>query len=127
MNVSLDLFHEIVTTLQPQGGALTGENRREPRVRLGGAIKLIPAPDALTEPVEVQLRDLSASGIGFLYPEKMQLDGQVVALLPTRSGVPVAILCTIAYYEPLGENLFGIGAKFTAIVDLPETARRLAS
>src|SRR2546428_556530 len=90
------------------------ERRREPRVGVRSKVILIPLIDGHglgPKPVTVPLRDISAGGIGFFHSEKVGLDAQFVALLP--HGIDsVAVLCQVAYYQPLGERLFAVGARF---------------
>ena len=43
------------------------------------------------------------------------LDEQFVLLLPSEEG-EVAVLCGVAYWQPLGENLFAVGAKFHRVL-----------
>jgi hypothetical protein len=124
-------FERIVETLDaaPAGAAAApatqpavGEQRRrEPRVGVRASVTLIP----LTEgqclgpwPVTVPLRDLSGGGIGFLHSGKVDLDEQFVALLP-YGDESVAVLCQVAYYQPLGERAFAVGAKFLRVLRQP--------
>ena len=108
------------------GGAAAGQRRREPRVGVRAPVTLIPLTNDAglgAAPVAVPVRDLSAGGIGFLHAAKVSLDAQFVALLP-HGGDSVAVLCQVAYYQPLGERLFAVGAKFVRVLRQPagETA-----
>ena len=99
--------------------ALPADQRREPRVAVGADVTIIPLNDRLQTPsFEVSLRDVSAGGIGFVHSSKMALDEQFVVLLPA-GGEPVAVLCQVAYYQPLAERVCSIGARFVRILRQP--------
>jgi hypothetical protein len=77
---------------------------------------LIPLTDTIAPaPFDVVLRDVSPGGVGFLHCNRLGLDEQFVLLLPSEDG-EVAILCGVAYWQPLGENLVAIGAKFNRVL-----------
>ena len=131
-------FEQIVTTLDapapapaaaddaPSAALVGGQRRREPRVGVRAPVTLIPlTTDAGlgATPLRVSVRDLSAGGIGFLHATRVGLDAQFVALLPHGKD-SVAVLCQVAYYQPLGERLFAVGAKFVRVLRQPagETA-----
>ena len=120
------LFQRVISALDapapeiPEG---VDQRRRERRVRVRARVTLIPLTGDATlapGPVEVSLRDLSAGGIGFVHTAKVQLDEYFVALLPDGSnGNPVAVLCQVAYYQPLGERVFAVGAEFRRVLRQP--------
>ena len=92
---------------------LAESRRREARVGVAARVTLIPVTDSLAPtPFEVPLRDLSAGGIGFLHTHRIGLDEQFVVLLPDG----LAVLCRVAYYQPLAERLFAVGAKFVRVL-----------
>ena len=128
-------FEQIVETLDAPGAAslpvagggdtpasLPGDQRRrEPRVGVRTRVTLIPLTDSdglPSAPLAVPVRDLSAGGIGFLHTQKVGLDPQFVALLP-QGRDSVAVLCQVAYYQPLAERLFAVGAKFVRVLRQP--------
>jgi hypothetical protein len=125
------LFEQITCSLsggtpaksEPRDGASDGEQRRrEPRVGVRADVTIIPLTDHLTSaPFEVPLRDLSSGGVGFLYPGRMGLDEQFVVLLP-EGRESVAVLCQVAYYQPLAEGVYGVGAKFVRVLRQPAEA-----
>jgi hypothetical protein len=125
MNLSSHLFDQIVTSLStgeattlPGVTPPTREQRRGPRFAPSGAtrVRLIPLTDTIAPaPFDVPLRDDSPAGVGFLHCNRLGLDEQFVLLLPSEDG-EVAILCGVAYWQPLGENLFAIGAKFNRVL-----------
>jgi hypothetical protein len=129
-------FEQIVATLDgaeeaslaapmsaPAGavGEAPEQRRREPRVGVRSRITLIPLTHGAglgATPIRVPVRDLSAGGIGFLHSAKVDLDAQFVALLP-HGRDSVAVLCQVAFYQPLGERSFAVGAKFVRVLRQP--------
>lgn len=141
MRLSDGVFDHIVASLH--GAAPAGDvaqaapsRRREGRVGVTARVTLIPLTDTMPPaPFDVTLRDLSAGGIGFLHTRRIALDELFVALLPDGRD-SVAVLCQVTHYQPLGERLFAVGARFVRVLRqgatdvqvraaLPE--RRLAS
>lgn len=141
MRLSDGVFDHIVASLHgaaPAGDAAQAapSRRREGRVGVTARVTLIPLTDTMPPaPFDVTLRDLSAGGIGFLHTRRIALDELFVALLPDGRD-SVAVLCQVTHYQPLGERLFAVGARFVRVLRqgatdvqvraaLPE--RRLAS
>ena len=97
-------------------GPATESRRREQRVGVAARITLIPVTETLpAAPFTVPLRDLSAGGLGFLHTERIGLDEQFVALLPDGRD-SMAVLCRVAYYQPLAERLYAVGATFVRVL-----------
>jgi hypothetical protein len=127
MNLSEDLFQQIVSSLGagdattlpnvtlPQPG---GEQRRTRRFSADSdtSIRLIPLTDAFAPgPIDVRLRDVSPGGAGFLYHGRIPLDEQFVLILPSPEG-QIAILSGVAYWQPISEDCYAIGAKFNRVL-----------
>ena len=132
MNLPTELFEQIVAALAPApeaesaapvaaapvATAADGEQRRGPRVTAGDAsrVRLIPLTDSLAPaPIDVTLRDVAPGGARFLHGARIALDEQFVLMLPSAEG-PVAVLCGVAYWQPVAENVFAIGAKFNRVI-----------
>ena len=134
MQLAAPLFEQIVAALHaPEGGSTphadkaSPERRRETRVGVDARVTLIPLTgnDTLAPgPLAVPLRDLSPGGIRFLHYSPVSLDEQFVALLPHAAGDDsVAVLCQVAYYQPLAERLFAVGARFVRVLRQPAAER----
>ena len=125
MKLSTELFDQIVTSLSageattlPGVTLPTREQRRGPRFAPTAStrVRVIPLTDSIAPaPFDVPLRDVSPGGVGFLHCNRIALDEQFVLLLPSEQG-EVAVLCAVAYWQPLGENLFAVGAKFNRVL-----------
>jgi hypothetical protein len=133
MILSAELFEQIAASLSrdaaapgvaaaepvpPSDGVTTEQRRRGPRVaaETGRRARLIPLTDAIASgPTDVALRDVAPGGARFLHATRIPLDEQFVLVLPGTDG-PVSILCGVAYWQPVGDNLYAIGARFTRIL-----------
>ena len=131
MQLSATLFEQIAMSLngQPTSGAqpvLSGttgadasQRRREPRLDVRAEVTLIPLTERQAGgPVDVPVRDLSAGGIGFLHTGPITLDDQFVVLLPTGRE-SAAVLCEVAYYQPLADRVQTVGARFVRVLRQP--------
>ena len=135
MLLSADVFDAVVARLAagPPGGA--GGQRRGPRSMLDTRLTIIPYPEGLGgqvgPPLSVPVRDLSRGGMRFLLPQRLPLDTPFVTLLPRahHTGVdesqdapdpvepkPLAVLCAVAYWQPLAKDLFALGGEFTRVL-----------
>lgn len=118
MELSAEYFTEIVgsLTIEP-GPELRPDQRRQPRAGILAEASIIPlvessGPSAMT----IQVRDLSAAGIGFLNRRKLGLDEQFALVLPRGNDTPAIVLCAVAFWQPLAADLYAIGARFTRIL-----------
>ena len=94
-----------------------GDKRRVPRMPSDLWATLMPFSDRFaTENIEVPLRDLSRGGFGFLHDRRLPLGEQFALLLPDAGGHPIVILCTVAYWQPLDDGFFAIGARFCRVL-----------
>ena len=112
MQLDSALFEHVAASL---GGAPQPADVRR-RVDVDSRVTVIPLTDSLAAaPFEIALRDLSPGGIGFLHGERMPLDEQFVVLLPHS----VAVLCQVAYYQPVADRSFSVGARFLRVLRQP--------
>lgn len=115
MKLTAEQFIAIAISLQENAGSSTTGARRQPRREIEAEATIVPLAE---RPISssVMVRDVSASGIGFLSQEKMTLDEQFVLMLPRTNGEPSIVLCSVAFWQPLPSGLFGIGARFVRLV-----------
>jgi hypothetical protein len=117
MNLPAELFEEIADSIniisrdQPREA-----DRRSPRVRLSSHLSVAMWSDPLA-PVNLRIRDLSSGGMGIFHTSRIGLDEQVVVRFPRANDQTVLVLATVVYWEPLAENLFGIGVQFDRLVE----------
>ncbi len=92
-------------------------NGASPCAGVAADATLIPLDDS-TRPASVcvQIRDVSASGIGFLHWQKLSLDEQFALVLPQKDNSPAIVLCAVAFWQPLELDLYAIGARFLRIL-----------
>ena len=136
MMLSANLFEGVLSALGAEWAAVSpaGGDRRQPRVSAGGRVVIVPCPEGVEAghkpPLSVPVRDLSRGGVRFLMPRRLPLDTQFVLLLPraveapvvAKSGgtptpaAPLAVECTVIYWQPLARELFAIGGQFTRVL-----------
>ncbi len=115
MQLTADDFRSAVSA--PDAPASPADKRRAPRAPTDLWATLMPFSDRFaTENIEVPLRDLSRGGFGFLHDRRLPLGEQFALLLAEGSGHPIVILCTVAYWEPLQDGFFAIGARFCRVL-----------
>ena len=124
MNLPDDLFERITDSIT---SVVDGEDdghpgdRRAPRLKSQAHITVFPWTHPDDEMLSVRIRDLSQGGIGILHTRRILLDEQFVVALPSgNDGQSTLVLCTVAYWEPLGEDVVAIGARFERIVEETE-------
>jgi hypothetical protein len=124
MQLPAALFEQIASTLCGEPSVRPGygddaKRRQEPRVGVRAGATIIPLTDRLAAaPFEVPVRDLSSGGIRFQHGRRIALDEQFVVLLP-QGRESVAVLCQVAYYQPLSDGVYAVGAKFVRILRQP--------
>jgi hypothetical protein len=124
MNLPAELFDEITDSLTVVGrDEPRAADRRAPRVRLSSQLAVAMWSDPAF-PLSVRIRDFSVGGVGLFHSQHIALDEQVVIRFPRRDNQTVLVLGTVVYWEPLAENLFGIGVQFERLVEESEIARQ---
>ena len=131
MQLSAALFEQITQSLSGQpaptaekasaeaAGDDGSQRRREPRLGVRTQVTIIPLTERQsTGPIDVPVRDLSAGGIGFLHTGPITLDDQFVVLLPAGRE-SAAVLCEVAYYQPLADRVQTVGARFVRVLRQP--------
>jgi hypothetical protein len=111
------MFEQVVASLEAQPPERRErEQRKDPRVGVSAYVTLVPFTDALSDgPLRVRVRDLSAGGIAFFHSRKVDLDEHFVVLLP-HGGTMLPVMCAVAYWQPLGERAFAVGARFVQVL-----------
>jgi len=124
MNLSSELFNEITDSVNIIGrDEPRAADRRSPRVRLSSHLSVAMWTDP-SFPLSVRVRDLSAGGIGLFHNQRIGLDEQLLIRFPRPNRQTALVLGTVVYWEPLAENLFGIGVQFERLVEASEIARQ---
>ena len=120
MQLTAERFREIVEVRGEAAGAARDrrDKRRAPRSTLEVSATLMPFSERFaSENIEAPVRDLSRGGFGFFHDRRLPLGEQFALLLPDAGGGhPVVILCTVAYWQPLAEGFFAVGAKFCRVL-----------
>ena len=123
MDLSPELFADVVTATAATVAAQRDSDRRSPRARTAAPVDVC----AWDDPAAVQslhVRDFSAGGVGLLHRRRMRLDERVVVRLPRPGGGSVAVLGSVVYWEPLAPDRYAIGVHFDRVLTEAELAAR---
>jgi hypothetical protein len=123
MDLSPELFEQIVTATGATVADAKTADRRSPRARTQVSLAVCGWDDPMSV-LSLKVRDLSAGGVGLLHRERMKLDEQLVVRLPCDGGESVTVLGRVVYWEPLAPDLYAIGVHFDRIVSEEELALR---
>jgi hypothetical protein len=124
MNLSTELYQEITDSINVVSQDQPREaDRRSPRVRLNSHLSVAMWSDPMA-PLSMRIRDMSQGGIGIYHAERIGLDEQVVIRFPRKNGGSVPVLGTVVYWEPLAENLYGVGVQFDRQLEEIEIAEQ---
>ncbi|MDP9173474.1 MAG: hypothetical protein M3O30_06365 [Planctomycetota bacterium] len=127
MNLSADLFNEIVASLRSDGpDSRAQEKRTQGRVGLRCTMDLVPFPTPEgTRPTTVWLRDISINGIGFVSSARVSDRSELIARLPRPNQTPLSILYKVRYCRRLSSDLFSVGASFEHV--MPDASGEVAT
>lgn len=126
MDLSPELFDQIVVATSGTLADAKASDRRSPRARTATPLAVCPWADPMAV-LSLKVRDLSAGGVGLLHRERMALDEKVVIRLPTPAGESITVLGKVVYWEPLAPELFAIGVQFDRVVTEAELTRQAAA
>lgn len=126
LELTAESFRQMVETpAAPARNAERHDQRRTPRTRASLQAALMPFSDRFAlETIVAPVRDISRGGFSFLHERQVPLGEQFALVLPEQAGPPLVILCTVAHWQPLAQDLFAIGARFCRVLregrtDLP--------
>ena len=86
MDLSPELFDDVVAATAATVGAAQAADRRAPRARTAASVAVCPWDDPCSV-LSLRVRDVSAGGVGLLHHARMRLDERVVVRLPTARRV----------------------------------------
>jgi hypothetical protein len=124
MNLSPQRYQEITESINVVGQDEPREaDRRAPRVKLSSQLRVTLWADP-SQQLSVRVRDMSQGGIGLFHSQRIGLDEQIVIHFPQEDDREILMLCTVIYWEPLAENLYGIGVQFDREIEQNEIEQR---
>jgi hypothetical protein len=62
-------------------------------------------------------RDISMEGIGLIWPRLPKDGEQFILALPREKKGHAPILCTIRHIRPLAQDVWGVGAQFSKVLE----------
>ena len=99
MELSSELFEQIVGSSEDQVAALATENRKRPRFTVGNRAWISPVTAPAGTRTVVTLRDLSVKSVGFSTHHPMALKEIFVLGMTRRAGPPVRLMCQVTRRE----------------------------
>jgi hypothetical protein len=115
MQLSAEMFHQIILGLHSdEATSKRHEKRREGRVGVRCKVEVIPIlfDDRGPAPIQVRVRDMSASGIGFLSDCPMEIGVDVICRMPRQDGTKTDLPMKVRHCLQVGRQLYSIGASF---------------
>ncbi|MBC8106401.1 MAG: HDOD domain-containing protein [Anaerolineae bacterium] len=117
-------------SIADENGKANADNRRNKRLRRDGKVTITPCSRGiLDKPVQVKLRDLSATGIGVTHTDRMELETQFIIQLPQPDKSVKSLLYTVKRCDTFG-GLSSIGAELTSVLrpeSVPKTSAAQAA
>jgi hypothetical protein len=118
MQLTASLLRQLIDLPPEAPQSITGpDKRRSPRLKMDLEATLLPFSERVSsQNLAVSIRDISRGGVSFVHPYRLPLGEQFALVLPDDQAQPVALLCTIAYWQPLTTGQFAIGARFCRVL-----------
>jgi hypothetical protein len=128
MELSPELFTEISEGARFQTDSPFADDKRTaPRISIAIDAMLVRLGAARTPPAPIRVNDLSARGIGMEATEAFHVNEQIAVRFVRRDGTPLWIQCTVARWQPIGENRVAVGAKFVKLLSTGKSAEIAAA
>ncbi len=117
VELSAEQFCAVINSLKGEKVSDGSDERRQPRSDIKASASIILLRDS-SHPgaLNILIRDLSQSGIGFLHERPMSLDEEFALVLPRSGDTPSIILCSVACWQPLAKSVYAVGARFLRIL-----------
>jgi hypothetical protein len=115
MQLSAEMFRRIVDNLRTDERTCTRhEKRKEGRVGMRCAVNVMPKifDDKGQRTLQVKVRDISQSGMGFLTHEQMAVGLELICKLPCDDNTDVEVIMTVRHCVKISKGLYGIGTCF---------------
>ena len=120
MKLSDELYNQITNSITVISHDTPREDdRRLPRLHLSSHLGVSLWSDPLV-PLSVRVRNLSQGGMGVFHNSRIALDEQLIVRFPRPQEQSTLVLGKVVYWEPLAENLYGIGVQFDRLVEEEE-------
>lgn len=111
MKLDNQLFQSVVAALRSEDKE--GDKRTTPRVGLTAEVSItLMKNDRLERPINIRVRDLSRTGIGFIHNKNLRAGSRLIIQLPVPEEKSRYVLCEIKHSRPVSPGLYAIGATF---------------
>ena len=118
MQVSAELFKAMIERMS-LGAEGHHERRSSPRVNISAKVAIVSDFANLEKPVDVAVRDISLSGVGFEHETALRKGSTFVLLLPASDDTCLSVLCVVRHCRAMEENRHIIGAEFRQVLGIP--------
>jgi len=119
MILSAELFEWMIGTID-FGAARPADNRRSGRVSMRGRLEVfILEKDDVQGPLDVGVRDASASGMLLEFEQPVAKGTRLLIRMPRNGEQALMLLCEIVHSRKQAEH-FSAGVKFRQIVETNE-------
>src|SRR5687768_16166492 len=119
MHVSAELFKAMIERMS-QGSSDQHERRSSPRVNINAKVAIVSDFANLEKPVDIEVRDLSLSGVGFEHDAALRKGSTFVLLLPASDDTCLSVLCVVRHCRGAAAgNRFVVGAEFRQVLGIP--------
>ena len=128
MELSPDIFLELsegarFVADQP----FSDEKRSAHRVNIAIDAMMVRLGATRTPPAPVKVNDLSARGLGLEASEPFVVNENFAIRFVRRDGSPLWIQCTVARWQPIGQSVYAVGAKFVKLLSAPKPTEAAAA
>ena len=118
MTLQAEQYEQIIAGLRSERNRARGcEHRSSPRVGMRMKVSVIPCRTGVRARMhEVWLRDISATGVAFVFPEAMAVGAYAVIVLPRAGGSTLNMLFAVTRCHRLSSGQFCVGAKLNRVI-----------
>jgi hypothetical protein len=122
MRLPDELFESIVGCESLHMERDSDDRRSQGRVRVPSRVHAIPmSQNMAANPINAQVRDMSAEGIGLLLPRKLSAGDNLLIRLVSKE-TTLWVFCDVKRVEKVAEGLFVTGAIYNRIIS-PQGAK----
>jgi hypothetical protein len=117
MELTARQFAEMVNHLKgPSRFGGTSDQRRAPRTERQARIAIVPIADGQPRtPVNVDVKNVSSRGLGFVHDRKLKAGSQFLVNLAPQGSDAVEMLCTVVHCDAARKGVYAVGAEFTCL------------
>jgi hypothetical protein len=118
MQLPSQMFSEALTGLRLADLTKSDNDRRRfTRFVVQAKLPIWPVNMSQTEASSILTRDISMEGVGLIWPHQAKDGEQFILALPREKKNHTSVLCTIRHIRPLAQDVWGVGAQFSKVLE----------